>query len=157
MSNNAVDKRLLSESETEVISNKFGKFKVLKSSRITLPFGLIGIPELKFYYIIENFNSTIDNFSLLQSTEREAVTFLLYHQEVNNSLINKIDIITTCMLIGMKKEEVDLFLIASLKKGGEGKTNIALNTKAPLFIDRNNNIGMQYVLQNNLYSTQHLL
>ncbi|CAG7591237.1 MAG: flagellar assembly protein FliW [Candidatus Midichloria sp.] len=130
MSNNAVDKRILSE--TEVISNKFGKFKVLKSSKITLPFGLIGIPKLKFYYIIENFNSTIDNFSLLQSTEREAVTFLLYHQEVNKSLINKIDIITTCMLIGMKKEDVDLFLIASLKKGVEGKTSIALNTKAPL-------------------------
>ena len=32
MSNNAVDKRILSE--TEVISNKFGKFKVLKSSKI---------------------------------------------------------------------------------------------------------------------------
>ena len=153
MNYNTVNKKVISHNN---IINKFGQFDASMVTMVSLPFGLIGMPELKQYYLIKDFSVKMPNCSLLQSVEKDVVIFLLYNQNINNSLINKIDIASSCMLVGIKKEELDLFLIASMKKVDKG-VSITLNTKAPLFIDKKQNIGIQYVLQSSLYTTQYLL
>lgn len=152
MNYNTADKKIVPNN----IVNKFGQFDISMTTIVSLPFGLIGIPELKQYYLIRNFSAKMPNFSLLQSVEKEVIVFLLYNQSVNDSMINKIDITSSCMLVGIKKEELDLFLIASVRKTDKG-TSITLNTKAPLFINNKQNIGIQYVLQSNAYTIQYLL
>ena len=144
------------ESHILEIENKFGKVKVNLDKRISLPFGLLGIPDAKNYCLAEPEQEKFKIFKLLQSLDDKELVFLTFPLDIHNEIIDTVDLEEATTFLGIPSNNLVVLLIASSRQV-DGTKRITVNSRAPIFLDVNRKTGIQFVLPNSKYQTQHLL
>lgn len=114
-----------------------------------------GIPGFEEYYnfVIKDLEEN-SKFKVMEA-DKDEISFVIvnpfeiyseYEINLSDEIINELDI--------KKPEDVLILSIITLGKSLETST---MNLKAPIVINIKNNLGRQYILQNERYETKHPL
>ncbi|WP_339052378.1 flagellar assembly protein FliW [Candidatus Lariskella endosymbiont of Epinotia ramella] len=122
---------------------------------LLIPSGLIGCSGYHSYVLSHVPYRNLANFKVLQSVENSRIAFLVLQLNPFNSVMSVSDIEFIAEVMNVKIINLQVLLVATPQLSEDGKYNITLNTKAPIFVDKSNNIAMQYVLQSSHYNTKH--
>ena len=115
--------------------------------------GILGFEELKEYTLTEIENSTV--FKEISSIDEENIGFILISPfEIDSTYDIKIDDSTVEELELESPEDVFLYSIVTLTDSIENST---VNLRAPIVINRKNNLARQIVLQDESYEIKHPL
>lgn len=138
------------------IKTRFGEINVDTNKAVTFPRGLLGMPD-KLRYALATFPSAkMAQFKLLQSLDDHNLSFITLPLDLENSIININDIRTVAADLNIKESAVALLLIVSVHRSPD-QVKLSVNARAPIFIDAERKIGVQYVFQNDSYKVQHML
>lgn len=143
-------------SEIREVETKLGKVQLNLSSAICFPHGIIGFDNLNYYCLCSIPENKISTGALLlQSVEDAKLGFIvlplaekLYKEQ--NGLIKYEDILTAASSYGIKEENMNIIVIASLTREN-GKPKISINLKAPILVDILEKIAYQHVFVKNDY------
>lgn len=137
--------------ESMVIESRFGKVTVSLKSAIHFPHGLLGLPQFNNYCLVEMPNPKLGSFKLLQSLEDMDLSFAVLPIEPKNALIEPADIRECCEITGVEEKDLAMLLIVSVQRHISGETKITTNLRAPIVVDANRKVAMQYVFPHNKY------
>ena len=138
------------------IKSRFGDVVVDTRKAIAFPRGLLGMPD-RFHFILANFPSTkMQQFKLLQSLEDVALSFITLPIDLQNNIIAAEDLRAACKDLQVSEQQVAILLIVSVHRTPEA-VKLSVNSRAPLIIDAERKMGVQYVFQNDAYKVQHML
>jgi flagellar assembly factor FliW len=150
--------------ESEIVAtikNRFGTFDFTEDQMLTLRPGLIGFPEYHRFALAPLTQMGMTplqgghNFRLLQSLDEPNLCFIVFPTTASNSLLETIDTAALCEEHGMRRDDLILLHIATIREGENGKAEMTLNLKAPIVINAYRRTGSQQVLASNKYSIQH--
>ena len=145
-----------SNKKTEyIITNKFGDLNINLANTVTLPYGLIGMPQYKSFCITKTDIEHLQQFKIMQSLDEDNLSFLILPLEISNPVIEASDIEFACKHTEIDQKDAFVVLIASTKVIEEKKV-ITVNAKAPVIVDVKRKIAIQYVLTKE-YSTQFVI
>ena len=140
----------------EPIKTRFGEVSVDTNKSITFPMGLLGMPD-KFNFNVTAFpNPKMRQFTLLQSLDDHALSFITLPLDMQNGIISASDLKSACRELQLNETNVAALLIVSVHRTPEG-ISLSVNARAPLLIDSVQRIGAQYVFPGEHYSLQHML
>lgn len=140
----------------EVIDTRFGKVKINRKNPIVFPNGMLGLPD-KFEYCLTEFSSEkLKRFKLLQSLDDFDLSFICLPLSVENSIIDKADILIGCKDLDIPENDVTLLLVVTVHRQSNG-VKLSVNARAPIFISTLRRVATQYVFHNNKYEIQHLV
>lgn len=140
----------------ETIASRFGDISVDMDKAVVFPRGLLGMPD-KFQFVLSAFpNPKMQQFTLLQSLEDTALSFITLPLEMQNAIVAAEDIRAASSDLQIKEEDLAILLIVSVHRGME-QVKLSVNARAPLFIDAQRKTGVQYVFQKEKYNVQHML
>lgn len=148
---------LPADTEGEVIiKSRFGDVAADTRKAIAFPRGLLGMPD-RFNFILANFPSTkMQQFKLLQSLDEVQLSFITLPLDMQNPIIAIDDLRTACKDLQISEQQAAILLIVSVHRTPDA-VKLSVNSRAPLIVDAERRIGMQYVFQNDAYKVQHML
>lgn len=144
----------LPENDAIVIKNRFGEIKINPMNKILFPHGLLGLHNCHYFAVAEHNMEHLKSFKLLQSTEHDEIALLVLPLSSENKLIALHEVQEVCAAMGYDIEALVIMLIASTRFDNEGKKEITINVRAPIFIDSQKFYGTQFVLRNDAYTVQ---
>jgi flagellar assembly factor FliW len=140
----------------ETIQSRFGEITVDTDKAILFPRGLLGMPD-RFRFALANFpNPKMQQFTLLQSLDDHALSFISLPLEINNGIVAAADLQAACRDLKIEEPNLVILLIVSVHRGPD-RTKLSVNARAPLLIDATRKAGVQYVFQQDHYKVQHML
>lgn len=138
------------------IKTRFGDIAVDTNKAVNFPRGLLGMPD-KLRYALAGFpNAKMAQFKLLQSLDDHTLSFITLPLEIENSIIAANDIRAAAADLQIKESSLAVLLIVSVHRNPDA-VRMSVNARAPLFIDAERKIGVQYVFQSDNYKVQHML
>lgn len=140
----------------EFIDTRFGKIAIKRDNPISFPHGLLGMPECVNFCLLEFPVKKFPQFRLLQSLDDAALSFITLPLEMDNSIIEREDILKGCRDLGIPEPDLAMLLIVSVHRGAQD-VRLSVNARAPLLIDAQRREATQYVFQNNRYEVQQAL
>jgi len=132
---------------------RFGALEIDEESIVTMPRGPLGFEEQTRYCLIRH--RPEGNFQWLQSIESPELAFVVvnpsdffagYEIEISDADVENLAI--------TDPEDVMALVIVTVAGGG---SSVTANLAAPVVINSRCMTGMQIVLQDNRYSTEHQL
>lgn len=130
-----------------------GEVEVDPSTIIIFEHGIPGFEEERDFVLLPIENN--DAFHVLQSTQTEALTFIVTNPYTITTNYNfELDEATIHALQIKDEKEVAVFAIVSLK---ETIAQSTLNLKAPIILNTTNKIAKQVILNNEEYAIRHLI
>lgn len=140
----------------ETIQSRFGEISVDVSRALSFPRGLLGMPD-KSNFVLTNFNSQkMEQFKLLQSLDELQLSFITLPVAVNNNIIAVEDIRGAADDLQITYDDLVVLLIVSVHRSPDS-VRLSVNSRAPLFLDVKQKLGIQHVFQNDAYKVQHYL
>lgn len=140
----------------ETIQSRFGEIAVDISRSITFSRGLLGMPD-KVNFVLADFSSAkMEQFTLLQSLDELALSFITLPLDLNNAIIAAADIRGAADELQINPDNLLVLLIVSVHRS-PGSVRLSVNARAPLLLDVKRKSGVQYVFQNDSYKVQHIL
>ncbi|WP_236870535.1 flagellar assembly protein FliW [Candidatus Bandiella numerosa] len=149
-------KKEIKENDILVFQNKFGSIEVNTKHKIFFPKGLIGLAALKMFCFANANNDKYKSFKLLQSIESGQLCFLMLPISFSNSIIKGQDLLGAINTLELIRDEVAIMLLCSTKNI-DNKLKLAVNARAPIFVNLSEQTAFQYVLHNSNYSLAHPL
>lgn len=141
---------------TQAVQSRFGQIIADLSKTVTFPRGLLGIPN-RSRFVLANFPSEkMQQFTLLQSLEDHALSFITLPLPFDNSIIAAADLRQVTADLRVADEDLALLLIVSVHRS-VADVKLSVNARAPLLIDSVAKVGVQYVFQSDKYNVQHML
>ncbi|MBS0235746.1 MAG: flagellar assembly protein FliW [Proteobacteria bacterium] len=146
----------------QIITNRFGTFTVVPQTIISLPHGVVGMPECNRFCLIDvpNVRPKYDYlraFKLLQSLDHDEVAFLVLPLDVSNQIISEEDVMCMLRQLSISQDGVVLLLIAMPQQLADGLKVIGVNARAPIVINSNTAVGIQHVIPGTKYSDNMIL
>ena len=132
---------------------RLGDIEIPDDKIITFPYGLLGFEEMKRYILLTP-NPSIP-FRWLQSVDNPALAFvvinpLIFHPEYNMQIPAR-----QLAAIGAKQvSDIAVLVIVTVPENPEEMT---ANMAGPLLINTENRLGVQAVLGDEEYSTEHFI
>lgn len=145
------------EAENVTITSRFGEVTVSLKNSIAFPHGLLGLPQFKHYALSTMPNPKLGSFKLLQSLEDADLSFAVLPVASDTPLIEKADILECCNAVGVEEKDLALMLIVSVQKLPGGNSRITANLRAPVMVDTNRKLAMQYVFPHTKYQIAYEL
>lgn len=145
------------------LDTRFGRLTINLDKEVTFSRGIIGLPSLKKYALIDLPSQIkFDNFKILQSIEDESISFITLpiskdKDNLFGGLIKEEDILQGCDFLKIKYEDLAVILIVNFKKSVDQGIAAFLNLRAPILIDSKTLEGFQYILSNNSYEVSKRL
>lgn len=140
----------------ETVKSRFGDVTVDMSRTVAFPRGLLGMPD-KFRFVLANFPSPkMQQFTLLQSLDEGQLSFITLPLDMDNPIIAAADIRGAAHDLQISDDHLALLLIVSVHRSPT-EVRLSVNARAPLLVDAQRKIGVQYVFQNDAYKVQHML
>lgn len=140
----------------ETFASRFGDISVDTDKAFLFPRGLLGMPD-KYRFALSKFpGEKMQQFTLLQSLDDPALSFITLPVEAHNRIIAHHDILGACRDLQIDDANLVILLIASVHRT-PGQTRLSVNARAPLFIDAQRHIGAQYVFHQDTYKVQHMI
>ncbi|WHA04738.1 flagellar assembly protein FliW [Candidatus Bandiella numerosa] len=149
-------KKEIQENDILVFQNKFGSIEVNTKYKIFFPKGLIGLADSKMFCLADANNDKYKSFKLLQSIESGQLCFLTLPISFSNSIIKERDLLGAIDTLELIRDEVAVILLCSTKNI-DNKLKLAVNARAPIFLNLSEQTAFQYVLHNSNYSLAHPL
>ena len=146
------------ESEGKVITvhGKYGSIDVNLNSAIVFPFGLLGMPSNTDFAITNFPKPNMDQFKLFQNLNDHELSFVVLPVSIDSELFDTADIEEACKINEISTDDLLMLSIISVQRSVE-EIKVTANMRAPLLIDTNRKLGVQYVFPSNKYEIRHLL
>jgi flagellar assembly factor FliW len=137
----------------EIITKRFGPIQADENQILIMETGLIGFPELKRFILINMEEQA--PFRWFQSIDDESIAFVVlnpasfkpdYTASLSQAEFDRLGL--------NSMQDIVLSVIATI---GEDPSKMTVNLKAPLVFNRQNRKGMQLILRDPSYQTQHNL
>lgn len=141
---------------TQIIQSRFGEITVDAGKSLVFPGGLLGLPDKQHYVLAEFPSEKMKQFTLLQSLDEKALSFITLPLPADNAIIAAADIKAVCREFQIAEANLGLLLIVTVHRS-PNEVKLSVNTRAPLFIDTARKLGTQHVMPNDQYSVQHML
>ena len=138
------------------VESRFGPILINTRNRIVFSRGLLGMQDRKHFALANFPNEKMPQFKLLQSLDDNALSFITLPIDVENSIIDKDDILMACQALNITLADLALLLVVSVYRTPE-TTRITVNARAPLFLDAEKKWGVQHVFPNSKYQVQHVI
>jgi flagellar assembly factor FliW len=133
-----------------VLQNQFGEIIIDETKMITMPMGMIGVPETNHMALSACPIVRFGQCCILQSLDNEKIGFLILPINIdNNPWIEPEELVDALNAINIATSDAAIALV--LCKDNEG--NINANVRAPIFLDTKHRVGAQFVLPNQQLST----
>jgi flagellar assembly factor FliW len=138
------------------IKTRFGEVIVDTAKAIVFTRGLLGMPE-RTRFALANFpNAKMQQFRLLQSLDDHNLSFITLPLDLENGIIAANDLRVAAADLGIKEENLATLLIVSVHRSPD-QVKLSVNARAPIFVDAERKVGIQYVFQHDAYKVQHML
>jgi len=134
---------------TIIDSASYGKLQVTADHIFQFPRGILGLPDIREYALIEVENAP---YSVLHAINEQVSFILIPAQLAVQDYGFAIDQSTVELLKVKEAEEVLTYLIVNIIDD-----QIFVNLKAPVLLAENNRNGCQYIIDNAQYSLRHPL
>jgi flagellar assembly factor FliW len=141
---------------SEQIETRFGKVSISYDQPLFFEKGLLGIPERRYFDLLEFPVKKFAQFRLLQSLEDHALSFITMPLELNNSIIAEQDLLDTAADLDIPVQHLSLLLVVNIYREMH-YVRMSVNARAPLFLDGRQRNVTQAVLRNNSYLVRHML
>ena len=140
----------------ETVATRFGEVMIDTDKKLLFPRGLLGMPD-KFNFALAKFPSPkMQQFTLLQSLDDKALSFITLALGMENPIIAESDIRAICNDLHIDEQALVFLLIVSVHRSPD-QLRLSVNARAPLLIDGERKTGVQYVFQKEAYKVQHML
>lgn len=140
----------------ENIKSRFGDITVSTDKALSFPRGLLGMPD-KSRFVVANFpNAKMQQFMLLQSLDDHGLSFITLPLNLDNNIVAADDIRNACRDLQVPDTNLAILLIVSVHRGFD-QVRLSVNARAPLLIDVERRVGVQYVFPQDHYKVQHML
>lgn len=146
----------LLEGGRETIRSRFGDVTVDVAKAVYFPKGLLGMPEARHFVLTAFPNAKMSQFSLLQSLEDAALSFICLPLPLDNPIIEVTHLHEAAAQCGIESNELAVLAIVCVHRTMEG-SRLSINARAPVLMDAARKAGVQYVLPNDKYSVQHFI
>lgn len=140
----------------EVIKSRFGEITVSLDKAVQFPRGLLGMPDKCRYALAAFPNPKMQQFALLQSLDEAELSFITLPLEMENSIVAAEDIRAAIRDLQIAESNLAILLVVSVHRGFD-QTRLSVNARAPLLIDVERRLGVQYVFPQDHYKVQHML
>lgn len=140
--------------EELVFATRFGEVKLRKDRLISFPQGLFGFRECTSFGLTRLPNVDESPILLMQCVNEPSVAFLVADPKVLGLKIEGDDESEALTGTNMAKTDTQFLSILTLYDNGDSYY-LTANLKAPLLVDSNQRTGVQYILSNKNYTTQH--
>lgn len=140
--------------EELVFATRFGEVKLRKDRLISFPQGLFGFRECTSFGLTRLPNVDESPILLMQCVNEPSVAFLVADPKVLGLKIETDDEAEAITGTNMPKTDTQFLSILTLYDNGDSYY-LTANLKAPLLVDSNQRMGVQYILTNKNYTTQH--
>lgn len=141
---------------SEIIQSRFGEITVDTAKALVFPRGLLGMPDRFRFALVRFPNEKMQQFTLLQSLDETALSFITLPLEINNPIIAESDLRQACGELQIADDAAAVLLIVSVHRGADG-ARLSVNARAPLLIDSARRMGAQHVFTSDAYKVQHML
>ncbi len=139
-----------------LVHSRFGEVMVDPTKAIQFSRGLLGMPDRFRFSLIKFPSEKMQQFMLLQSLDEDALSFITLPLPAENAIIAHSDVQMACKDMQISESNLALLVIVSVHRS-PSDVRLSVNARAPLLIDAERKIGMQYVFQNDAYKIQHML
>ncbi len=139
-----------------LIESRFGPVYINPEKAISFPHGIPGIEQFLSFGLTDIPNASNSQFKFLQCLNNYILSFIVIPENHDSQLLEESDIDRACLELGINKHNLLLLFIVTIHESDSG-TKIAINARAPLFVDTLNRIASQYVFPNNNYEIQHFI
>lgn len=141
---------------TESIKSRFGDITVDMDKAVYFPRGLLGIPDRSRFVLATFPNPKMQQFTLLQSLEDTALSFITLPVAVDNPIVARNDLLIACREMQIAENDLVALLIVTVHRSPD-QVKLSVNARAPLLIDVQRKLGVQHVFQQDSYKVQHML
>ena len=141
---------------SQQIESRFGPITINTRNRIVFSRGLLGMPDRKHFALANFPTEKMQQFKLLQSLDDNQLSFITLPVDIENSIIEKDDILMACQALNIALADLALLLVVSVYRTPE-TTRITVNARAPIFLDAEKKWGVQHVFPNSKYKVQHVI
>lgn len=142
------------ESSVLTFSSRFGEVEVNKDRLITFPHGLFGFRECTEFGLAKLPNVENTPLMLLQCTNQPSIAFLVSDPTSLGLEIAEEDRTEALEETHLPVGQTQFLSILTLYDNGDSYY-LTANLKAPVLIDSASRVGVQFILSNKSYSTQH--
>lgn len=139
---------------TLTFTTRFGDIELQKDKVISFPQGLFGFRECTSFGLARLPNVENTPLMLLQCTNQPAIAFLVAAPETLGLNLEESDRSEALAETKFNSATTQMLTIITLYDQGESYY-LTANLKAPVLIDTASQTGMQFILSNKEYSTQH--
>lgn len=138
-----------------IINSRFGDLSIDVSRAIYFPKGLYGFKEDLHFALTEFPVEGLEQFKLLQCLNDHSISFPVIASSFQNSFISENDMQECLETVEVDKDNFLMLFIASSNKKPDGSFEVSINTKAPIVMDVELKIAIQYIFTNNKYTVSH--
>lgn len=138
------------------IVTKYGPVEVNLARAISFPQGLLGMPSNTDYCITNFPKANMQQFSLLQNLNDHELCFAVLPLDPSADIFDTKDIEEACNVTQIKREHMVVLSIVSVQRS-EQDVKVTANVRAPLLIDSERRVGIQYVFPSNRYDIRHVI
>lgn len=140
--------------EALTFTTRFGEVSLRADRLITFPHGLFGFRECTQFGIAKLPNVEGSPLMLMQCVNQPAIAFLVADPEALGAPLTEGDKTEALEDTKLASSSTQFLTILTLYDAGENYY-LTANLKAPVLIDSANRTGVQFILSNKSYSTQH--
>lgn len=146
----------------KVIQTRFGPIHIHMDKMIYFPSGLLGMSEYQHFCLAPFPKEQLSQFSMLQSTQDTSLTFMTLPLPRATSddvpVIHQDDLDNVKQEFGLTDDTMLIVLIATLHQDDHQEgVHVSVNLRAPLVINTEERIGVQYVFEKSDYPVRHRL
>lgn len=139
---------------TLTFTTRFGQVEVREDRLLTFPQGLFGFRECTSFGLAKLPNVENTPLLLLQCVNQPAIAFLVADPSTLGLEISAEDRAEALAETKLSESQTQFLSIITLYDNGDSYY-LTANLKAPVLIDSHDRTGVQFILTNKTYSTQH--
>jgi flagellar assembly factor FliW len=140
----------------EVVKSRFGDITISLDKTLLFPRGLLGMPDKSRFALAGFPNPKMQQFMIMQSLDDSDLAFITLPLEKENNIVTASDIQNAASDLQISENSLAVLLIVSVHRGLD-QVKLSVNARAPLLIDVERKVGVQYVFSHDLYKVQHML
>ncbi len=144
------------QGETVVIETRHGTLEINVKQAIHFPAGVLGMPNMRDFCLVDYPDERLEQFKILQSVNDEKLSFIVLPLALDGELIETSDIEECSRVTGVELADMVVLSIVTVQRTPQD-VNISANIRAPIIVDAEQRLGMQYVFSSDKYQICHPL
>lgn len=154
--NTATDRETGGQSDTVVLTTRFGDMEFDRTQAIHMPRGLPGFAEKRLFGLANLPQPHLQQFNLMQCLDDAELSFIILPLDPAVGIVDPADLKAAAAAINIAEEDLAVVVIVAIRDVG-GRPEVSVNLRAPILLDTRNRVGAQHVLTNSNYPVRHII